>query len=199
MIGGVAAETTTPRGEPAKEREKPKTHPRSWKTMHHLANEVSLLLHLKTHRLIAFPARHVVRSICFTPPITCNPVPAPETQQTLGRNGHWGSKQATGKALQFYEHVGSVDSKGTAKTRKAKMEAQFPVNTFREYAASVSLHWLTVTAEVAFAPTRPGTMPMHRSCGMGVERQQSRANIQGTYLLALVVLFYQWNIVFSCS
>ena len=150
---GTAVTTTAPLKDPGKGREKPKTHWRPTVMRYHPKNEVRLLVHLQTHCLIAVPARYVVsgehsvkdnrqafptakramtavkrrRMICFTPPVICNIVTAPESQQArpMGQNGHCGGKQLTGKELKFFQHIGSVDREGVAKTRRARTTTNF--------------------------------------------------------------------------
>ena len=126
--------------------------------------------------------------ICFTPPVTCNPVPAPDSRPTLrqGQKGNRGRKQPAQTKFQFLQHVGSVDSEGVAKTRKATTEFQdYIVNTFRTCAVSVSLQWLTVAAEVSMPLVQSATASARGSREMGAERQpssgKSRAAVEGTY------------------
>ena len=182
---------------------------------YHPKNEVRLLVHLQTHRLVAVPARHVVsggqslednrqafptakravtavkrrRVICFTPPVICNIVTAPD--RPVVQNGHRGGKQPTGKELKIFQHIGSVDREGVAKTRKTKTENNgYSVNAFRASPASISLQWLTVIAEVALSPAGHEKMARHKSCE---SNRRSWATVGGTYLFLVTISVSAFN------
>ncbi|KJA15745.1 hypothetical protein HYPSUDRAFT_80374 [Hypholoma sublateritium FD-334 SS-4] len=93
----------------------------------------------------------------FTPLVVLNMASAPENHHApaLGKNGSRVAKKAT-KEYKFYTHVGSVNSKGDASTRKRRIQDQgfFP-DTIGAPAEPVSLRWPTV-AFVVREPRRSG-------------------------------------------
>lgn len=172
MIGIAATTATTPHRKPGKGRGKPMTHPVPRTAMYRRINEVRFLSQFQNHCLTAVPVRLAVseehsvkgdQQACLTSGYQvkmhqdeCYTTSAPENYPpALGRNGNRvGDKPS--KGYTFYEHVGSLNSKGQASTRKWRLQDQnFLADTVGACAPPVSLRLLIMAAESLTALTAP--------------------------------------------